>query len=96
MKDEPTSPLVHNRYTLISRFDLPPCRIRRQVVEELPLTIWKVHGCILHYLGGDSVGGPSGSRIVVSKEERATRQRARYDRLNAARRSSFAKTDEAP
>lgn len=49
---------------------------------------------ILHYLRG-SGGGPLGSRVVLSDEERPARQQARYDHCKAIRHSVFAKTDVA-
>ena len=52
--------------------------------------IKKARGHLLH-----SLGGPSGSRVVVSEAEHAARQQKRYDRRNASRRSAFAKSNLA-
>lgn len=95
MKDEPASPPVHSLYTSISGPNSHPHHIGRQAIEELPPAIRKVCGPILHYIGGDSVDGPSGSRTIASEEDKAAHQRARYDRCNAARHSLFAKTSVA-
>ncbi|XBI14437.1 hypothetical protein VPH35_141016 [Triticum aestivum] len=49
------------------------------------LAIKKAWGRLLHY-----IGGPSESRFIVSKAERAARQQEWYDRRNANRRPAFA------
>lgn len=92
----PTQPRHPDRTSHQGQADLAPRSQYARIdglasLPRLPPAIMKARACILHYLGGGGVGGPS-----VSEEERTTQLQARYDRRNAARRSAFAKTNVAP
>lgn len=61
----------------------------------LPTTA-KALGRLLHYLGGRGGGGSLLSQSIVAAEERVAREATRRERRNAAHRSAFEKSDEAP
>lgn len=98
VKEESAPPPAPSCYAHIDGPASPPHRNRRGqfIKDELLPAITKGRGRILHYLGRGDGGGPSGSRTVMSKEDRVVRQQTRYERCNVARCSVFTESNAAP